>query len=486
MVSEGTYPHGHGGVSVWCDQLVRGMPEHEFELLALTATGLEPVAWEIPKNVSGVHSVALWGTPPRRIPMKHAIWLRRAHRERAAGAVHDLGMSLTEPDLVIARKQFAAALRAWSELAPTVDIEAQLVTSEFLDLLLRRWTSDLLAVRWGGRSHGYPTVADALVGTRLLTHALRPLMVVPPKVDLTHLVANGLAGLVGLAAKWRHNTPYILSEHGIYLRERYLSFGGSQYSWPVKWLMLRFYRLLTNLVYGEAVLVAPGNVYNRRWELWDGVPIDAIRTVYNGVDPNEFEVAPEEPATPTVAFVGRIDPIKDLETLIRGFAVTHALVPEARLRIFGGTPPGGQWYADLLARLVDELQLTEYVTFEGRIARIQDAYAAGSLVALTSISEGFPYTVIEAMSCGRPTVSTDVGGVAEAVGAAGMLVPPRQPEAFGRACAELLRDEHRRRQLARLARERVTQLFTLERSIEAFRELYEDGARAHLDVVSAA
>ena len=68
LIGEGTYPHQFGGVSVWCDQLVRGMPDYDFSLVALTATGSEPVRWSLPENVTSVASVPLWGPPPPRPP----------------------------------------------------------------------------------------------------------------------------------------------------------------------------------------------------------------------------------------------------------------------------------------------------------------------------------------------------------------------------------------------------------------------------------
>src|SRR3979409_994243 len=96
-------------------------------------------------------------------------------------------------------------------------------------------------------------------------------------------------------------------------------------------------------------------------------------------------------------------------------------------------------------------------TFEGRVPEIRDAYAAGHVVVLSSISEGFPYTVIEAMTSGRACVATDagggagvapdVGGVAEWIAEAGVVVPPRDPPAMAKACVALLRDHDRRRRL---------------------------------------
>ena len=61
LVTEGTYPYSFGGVSVWCDQLVRGMPEHAFHVVAITGTGAEPVVWELPAHVTA-EPVPMWGT----------------------------------------------------------------------------------------------------------------------------------------------------------------------------------------------------------------------------------------------------------------------------------------------------------------------------------------------------------------------------------------------------------------------------------------
>ena len=64
LIGEGTYPHQFGGVSVWCDQLVRGMPDYDFLLVALVATGAEPVRWSLPDNVVSVDTLPLWGPTP--------------------------------------------------------------------------------------------------------------------------------------------------------------------------------------------------------------------------------------------------------------------------------------------------------------------------------------------------------------------------------------------------------------------------------------
>ena len=99
------------------------------------------------------------------------------------------------------------------------------------------------------------------------------------------------------------------------------------------------------------------------------------------------------------------------------------------------------------------------------------AYHAGSIVALTSISEGFPYTVVEAMACGRPTVCTNVGGVAEG-GRHRHRGAAAGPAAVAEACEDLLTDHTRRRALAVAARERALQLFQIEQMLAAYRGIY--------------
>ena len=91
---------------------------------------------------------------------------------------------------------------------------------------------------------------------------------------------------------------------------------------------------------------------------------------------------------------------------------------------------------------------------------------------LCSITEGFPYTLIEAMTCGRPCVATDVGGVTEAVGDTGLVVPPRRPAELAEACLTLLRDRELRQRLGAAARERALEFFTVDRAISAFDEIY--------------
>ena len=467
LSAEGTYPHQFGGVSVWCDQLIRALPGYKFAVIALVATGTEPVQWELPAHVSELVTVPLWGPAPRR---------HRARLSRGRGvplAVQELIDVLLDDDAGV---RFGTVLRSLHEYASSRNLTAALSSEAAARLMADTWRErwPMIAMRRGALlSDATPNLHDAVTAMRLVEHALRPLSQPAVEADLTHAVTNGLGALPALAAKWKHEVPMIVTEHGVYMREQYLHLRNPPFGWPVKDLYLRFLAQVCALGYREAEVITPGNVYNKRWEEQLGADGDKVRTVYNGVDPAAFPALTDEPEVPTISWVGRIDPIKDLETLIRAFALVVEKMPEARLRIFGSAPRGRDAYLERCKTLAADLGVGESATFEGRIPEIRDAYAAGHVVVLCSISEGFPYSLIEAMTCGRACVATDVGGVSEALGDdAGLVVPPRNPAALAAACLTLLRDDDKRAALGAAARERALEHFTVDRAVTAFDEIY--------------
>ncbi|MCZ7461863.1 GT4 family glycosyltransferase PelF [Streptomyces sp. WMMC940] len=458
LLTEGTYPHSHGGVSVWCDQLVGGMPDIDFDVIAVTGTGRESVVWELPPHVAEPVTVPMWGPAPPGSPP-------RGRRERRLMAAYERFLTaLVDPT---AEEGFSPALYEMAHAARDGVLGPALRGDRALRVLTAVWNRRGLTVR-----EARPSLHDAVTATALLEHALRPLAAPPPERGVAHAVSGGVAVLPGLAALELHGVPLLLTEHGVYLRERYLGYRTAPYRWPVKALLLGFFRLLAEESYRRAALITPGNRYNRLWEEQGGADPRLIRTVYNGVDPSAFPPAGPEPQGPTLSWAGRVDPIKDLETLIRAFAEVRGALPAATLRLFGGTPRGGEAYRERCEALAASLGHGDAVTFEGRVDDIKDAYAAGNVVMLSSISEGFPFTLIEAMSCGRATVSTDVGGVREAVGDAGLVVPPRDPGAMAAAALELLADPPRRAAMGEAARLRVIEQFTLRQTIDTFRAIY--------------
>jgi glycosyltransferase involved in cell wall biosynthesis len=470
LIGEGAYPVGPGGVSLWCHQLIEGMPEHTFIAVALTVDGTERGTWPVPDNLTRIISIPLWGrkgrTRPRLRPPSstftdaHEAFLRALLRPHGDGS---------EPEE--AAGEFDDALRAMVDNARDGDVSGELASDDAVRRLLEAW-------RWTGPSRAGTRVRDrlslreALMASSRIEHMLRPLSLPALDVDVCHLSMGGPSVLVAMKSAWTFGTPMVLSEHGVYLRERYLALVSDEAPYPVRVLAMRFQRALMSAAYRRAEVLAPHASFNRRWQEHGGGTDDRIQTMYNGIDPADFPAAQEEPDEPTIVFVGRVDPLKDLHTLIRAFAIVRAAVPGARLRMFGPVTKDNEEYHRSCLALIDELGLVGSATFEGRVGRTVDAYRAGHLVALTSVSEGFPFTIVEAMSVGRPQVATDVGGVSEAVGDAGFVVPPRDHEAVAEACVTLLSNDALRRQMGNQARRRVLDRFTLQQWTDAYRDIY--------------
>jgi len=423
------------------------------------------VRWSLPANVTSVETVALWGPPPPGPASARRGW--RRSRPAECPALHDLIDILLAPSGE-AQDRFADILREIFEFAQAENLSASLSSDWAVSLLSNAWRDWQL-----DSTPVVPSLHDAVSAMQLLEHSLRPLSLPPVRADVAHAVTNGLGALPALAAKWRYGSPMIVTEHGIYMREQYLHLRNPPFGWPVKDLYLRFLAQVCAVGYREAEVITPGNVYNKRWEEELGADGGRVRTVYNGVNPDDFPTLTHEPEVPTITWVGRIDPIKDLETLLRAFALVLAEIPDARLRIFGAPPRGREAYQERCKALAVDLGIDGSATFEGRIPKIRDAYAAGNIVVLCSISEGFPYSLIEAMTCGRACVATDVGGVSEALPAeAGIVVPPKQPAELAAACLKLLRDPELRASMGATARKRALEHFTVDRAVSAFDEIY--------------
>ncbi len=466
MTTEGTYPFVHGGVSVWCDRLIRSLDDVEFALYAISPGVSKPPVWELPDNVTSITTIELAPTTERDLSHYH-----RLAQKKFLDSFDALLSSFLDPYLIDRPTAFLRAVRALQEASHDVPLDVGLRSAKAFELVRDRWTrrsgTDRLA------QMGPPSLFDVLEVTSAMARFLVPLHVLPT-ADLVHTTANGLCALPALTAKWTNGTPILLTEHGVYLRERFIESHKLMGRDRVKAFHLHFFSALNEATLQIAEVISPVSDYNGRWERETGAPPERIKTIYNGVDPAGFPPIASEPDVPTVSWVGRVDPLKDVVTLIESFAFVREEIPDARLRLFGPVPEGNEKYHAKCVKAIEDNNLGDAVTFEGLISPVAGAFVAGHVVALSSISEGFPFTVIEAMMSGRATVSTDVGGVAEAVGDAGLLVPPRNPEAMGTALIRLLKDDTERHRLGKAARKRALSELTLELMADRYRAEYQE------------
>ncbi|OKK21206.1 transferase [Streptomyces sp. CB00455] len=481
LLTEGGYPYATGEAGLWCDRLVRGLPQHEFELYALSRTAeQERARVPLPPHVTRLRTAPLWA--PADDGRTHS----RRERRRFADCFRELvhGICAGEGDA------FGAGLYGLAALAREQGGMYAALRSE----------SAVRAVESACRAPGTGTalqavqVADLLECVDELERLLRPLSLdwyEEPgglgAADICHAAAGGVAALPGLLAKRFFGVPLLVTEYGVQLRAHYLGDRRRGARPAVRALLAAFHIRLAGEIYARADLLTPGNAHARRWQEHCGADRDLIRTVYPGMEADRFAAAGEaaDCGDPdTLVWVGRIEPAKDLVALLHAFAEVRRAAPRSRLRIFASAAAPG-YLADcrsLAAQLfpdeaADAVTAGENpVTFEEiggpGAPSPAEAYGSGRVVVLSSVIEGFPVTLAEAMLSGRATVSTDVGAVREVIGGTGLVVPPRNPRALADACLCLLGDPERAQRLGAAARARALELFTVEQNVSAFQEIY--------------
>ncbi len=179
-------------------------------------------------------------------------------------------------------------------------------------------------------------------------------------------------------------------------------------------------------------------------------------------------------ASVVVGTVSRISPQKGLDDFARAMRLVANAVPGARFVLVGDAPVGDeglkQRFSELVAslKLSDKLVMTGYRSDAVRLMKIFDVYVSSSLW------EGLPITLLEAMACRRPIVATDVGGNNDVVldGSSGVLVPVGDPDALAAGVCRLLRDVDLRRRLAEAGRRRVEEQFSIGHTVAEIGSLY--------------
>lgn len=276
-----------------------------------------------------------------------------------------------------------------------------------------------------------------------------------------------------LLARLLHRRPPILfTEHGRH-----------QPDYPRRKRML-FNRLLPerrDRVVGVGEAVRQALIHN------EGIPAGRVGVVYNGIDPDQFAAhTPDRDAVRqelglsgeefAILQVARLDYLKDHPTAVRTMARVVRRFPSARLLLVGEGPE-----REAIRAQVASLGLDDHVRLLGLRKDVPRLLAAADLFLLTSVSEGIPLTLIEAMAVGLPVVSTRVGGTGEVVidGETGYLAPAGEDSVLAEAVERLGTQPALRREMGERGRERARGLFSEQRMADQYLELYREMLHGH-------
>jgi glycosyltransferase involved in cell wall biosynthesis len=297
-----------------------------------------------------------------------------------------------------------------------------------------------------------------------LTHIIRKEQVAIVHVNEILDIYGGLAAkLIGVPCVWHIRAHF-------------------EQPW-IAWLLPRIVQVLATRIIAVSSSVAEHMFTQQR------IPLQKVRTIHNPApDPRQFhpeidgQTFREEIGiadnTFLVGLIGKLVEPKGHEVLIRAAPMILDRVPNTLFVIVGGQLPGKHHseYAERLASLVEDLSLQEKVIFTGFRAHIPQIMAACDVIVhCSTYPDPFPGVVLQGMAVGKPVIATNIGGAKEQIGQAGILLPPRNPDALAEAVITLLRDAEKRRTLGQMATRRVAD-FSQVVFYNAISSLYHDVA----------
>lgn len=460
MILEGSYPYVFGGVSSWTHQYIQAMPEYEFVLWCIGAKHEDKgkFKFSLPENVVEVHEVFLDDALKLKMDKKTLSHLK-----------------LKEEQIAAMRNLFEGIMLDWDILFELfqdqqVNPVSLLMSPAFLNNLIDICNEKFPYISFTEYFH---TVRSMLLPEfYLLTQKV-------PEADIYHATATGYSGLLGSLAKWKKEKPFILTEHGIYTREREEELLRARWVLPYfrkQWIQL-FY-LFSDCAYQHADKVTA--LFSRANETQReiGCPKEKLRVIENGVHYENFCNIPLKEANDwiDIGAVVRIAKIKDIKTMIYAFAEVKAQIPNARLHIMGDVDD--KEYAKECHQLVEQLKVKD-ILFTG-VVNVMEYMKKIDFTILTSISEGQPLSVLESFAAGRACVTTDVGCCKELLDGkdefkeAGICVPPMYKEGLAQAMVLLCQDDALRLRMGEEGKKRVEKYYTHEISMDKYRKLYQE------------
>lgn len=461
LILEGSYPYIHGGVSTWMHDYIQKMPEHEFSLWVIGAYARDrgKFVYQLPPHVTHVQEVFL----------DDALRLKDSGRG---------SMRFTEAENHALRELIRCGHPDWKLLFELYQNHrvaplAFLRSEEFLRILTELCLQE----------HPYAAFADTFHTVRSMLLPVLYLMTTEiPQAEAYHSICTGYGGLLAAMGAWKYHAPLLLTEHGIYSREREEEIIRAKWVLPTfknRWI--QFFYMLSDLIYQQADCISSlfGNAMRAQIDM--GCPPERCRVIANGINYEKLSGIPlkAEDGMVDIGAVVRMAPIKDIKTMIYAFFELHARVPNTRLHIMGGVDDP-QYDAECRA-LIQQFGLSDSIIFPGRV-NIVEYFEKLDFTILTSISEGQPLSVLESLAARRPCVTTDVGCCrallegedGDELGICGYCVPPMYREGLADAMERMCRSRAQRIAMGEIGQRRVDLYYRHERMIEQYRAMYRE------------
>jgi glycosyltransferase involved in cell wall biosynthesis len=486
LIAEGCYPYVSGGVSTWIDWLIRSQPELTFSVLAiLPGEPQGPPRYARPDNLVSIEHVLLddnqLGT------LRHWPSVTPDHMADL------LGRLLSEGD----PEQLSELMDLVGRGRHRISLDTLLNSPEAWQTMCRHYASmphaAFLGYFWAWR-----TLVGGLF--RILTCPL-------PQARIYHAVSTGYAGLIGARAALETGRASLVTEHGIYSNERRIEIlmadwiansidNGLDLSddrKDIRELWARAFESFAHLAYEAATEITALYEANQTFQYALGAAPEKLSVIPNGVDVERYGQVVREPHDrPTIAFIGRVTSIKDVQTFIDVAERLRDRFPDLEALVIGPMDEEPEYAQECVAE-VERRQLGATVSFTGPV-KVSDYLGRIDVMVLTSISEALPLVILEAGAAGVPCVATDVGACREilegrpnefgAIGPGGIVAPVGASEEIALAIATLLESPARLRTYGNRLQRRVREQYRAEVVADAYRALYARNFAPQIKVVA--
>jgi glycosyltransferase involved in cell wall biosynthesis len=485
FLAEGTYPYIRGGVSSWIAQILRGMPDIRFGIcfIGSRSSDYSGIKYELPDNLVHleVHYMFEDSSMP---PVK-----KREGSKEAFKAIEALYKGFKEK-----KDDIPKVLQNMDFYKKQVSFEDFLYSKEawkFINKIYLQNAPDVPFIDY------FWTLRNIHKPVWLLADIVRSL----PKTKLFHSPSTGYAGFLGALASYDTKRPLLLTEHGIYTRERkidMLSADWIEYKKPVllqqpeefnyvKKMWVEFFKHIGKFSYNRAELILSLFSSAREIEISLGAPREKTRVIPNGVDVDRLKEAflqrEDNSSKKVITLIGRVVSIKDIKTFIRAMRICVGEISNLEGWIVGPTDEDEEYYLEC-KEMVESFGLEKNILFLG-FQNIMDILPKTTLLTLTSISEGMPLVILEGFAAGVPCVATDVGscrdlisgGLGEedrALGDAGAITGIANPADLAEKYLYYLKNEEAWRKAQKCALLRVEKYYREDDFLEKYYNLYQE------------
>jgi glycosyltransferase involved in cell wall biosynthesis len=462
MLLEGTYPYIQGGVSSWMHQMIQAMEDYEFTLVYIGGKRQphSQYRYKLPYNVIEVREIYLQEAESGKGELRG--WKKK---ERDEMAHFFLTGELPSIETIGRLRQKKNTPTAESVLR--TDWAWAAVLDSYRTLQNAPGFSDFF---WNWRSMWLPL--------------LRLLRVSPPEGNLIYSPSAGYAGWYGAQLHRLTGHPLILTEHGIYAREREEEIIRAEWIIsPLKAWWKDFFDHLSKVAYRDCTFLTTLSSVNQQAQISYGADSAKMQLIPNGIKLTKFaHITPTPNRSFTIGAILRVVPIKDVKTLIRAMAIVVTHIPEAKLMLMGPQDEDPEYFTEC-QMLIESLGIGASCVWTGPV-NILEYMPNLDCIVLTSISEGQPLVLLEAMAAGLPCVTTDVGACRELMeglpgedsqlGRCGFVTKLMTPGETGTAIMELARNPELRAEMGRIGRERVARYYQFVDVIKKYRDLFEE------------